>query len=197
MNKSLLLIAYMLFAAYVNAQCAPNAQGNVGSCMCIQGYYGTNAESVGTCNQCPGGTTTASPSLSAGGNTNASADLSVCNQCQANYYMIAAAATASNGNPANSAQCIICPTGTGNNGVKNQGDLSQCSFCQANYYQTAVAVAASNGVTAAAVTCQSCPNGSTSTAGTAQSASDCLQNQTTNSNIILVSLSILVLSFSI
>ncbi|EAR87168.1 immobilization antigen (macronuclear) [Tetrahymena thermophila SB210] len=194
MNKQLLLLAFVLFASYANAQCATNAQGNVGSCMCNQGYYGINAENGGTCNQCPSGTTTASPSLSAGGNTNASADLSVCNQCQANYYMTAAAAAASNGNAASAAQCSSCPTGTGNNGVQNQGDVSQCNICQANYYQTAAAVAASNGVTAAAVTCQSCPNGSTSAAGAAQQASDCQQNQTTNSKILFASLSILIVS---
>ncbi|EAR87172.1 immobilization antigen (macronuclear) [Tetrahymena thermophila SB210] len=197
MNKQLLLLAFVLFASYANAQCTTNAQGNVGSCMCNQGYYGVNAENGGTCNQCPAGSTTASPSLSAGGNTNASADLSVCNQCQANYYMTAAAAAASNGNAATAAQCSNCPTGTGNNGVQSQGDVSQCNICQANYYQSAAAVAASNGVTAAAVTCQSCPNGSTSAAGAAQQASDCQQSSTTNSKILFASLCILVLSLSI
>ncbi|KAL4481037.1 hypothetical protein ABPG72_001106 [Tetrahymena utriculariae] len=194
MNKQTIIIAFIVFAAYANAQCTSNAQGNIGSCMCNQGYYGTNAENGGSCNQCPDGTSTAAPSLSTGGNTNASADLSVCNQCQANYYMTAAAAAASNGNDASAAQCSNCPTGTGNSGVSSQGDVSQCNICQANYYQTAAAVAASNGVTAAAVTCQNCPSGSTSAAGAAQQASDCLSNQTTNSNILLASLSILMLA---
>ncbi|KAL4481038.1 hypothetical protein ABPG72_001107 [Tetrahymena utriculariae] len=194
MNKSTLFIAFTLLAAYANAQCASNAQGNVGSCMCNQGYYGTNAENGGTCNQCPTGSTTDAPSLSAGGNTNSSADISVCNQCQANFYMTAAATAASNGNAASSAQCSNCPTGTGNNGVQNQGDVSQCNICQANYYQSAAAVAASNEVAAAAVTCQNCPSGSTSAAGAAQQASDCQSNQTTSLKILLVSLSILFLS---
>ncbi|KAL4510266.1 hypothetical protein ABPG72_008156 [Tetrahymena utriculariae] len=193
MKKSLLFIAFILFSAYVNAQCASNAQGNQGSCMCNQGYYGTDAENGGSCNQCPDGTSTDAPSLSAGGNTNASADISVCNQCQANFYMTAAAAAASINNAASAAQCSNCPTGTGNNGVQNQGDVSQCNICQANYYQTAAAVAASYGVTAAAVSCQQCPNGSTSVAGDAQQASDCQQNQTTNSKILLASVSILAL----
>ncbi|KAL4510267.1 hypothetical protein ABPG72_008157 [Tetrahymena utriculariae] len=177
MNKQAIIIAFIVFAAYANAQCASNAQGNAGSCMCNQGYYGTDAENGGSCNQCPDGTSTDAPSLSVGGNTNASAEISVCNQCQANFYMTDAAAAAS---------------------INNAALMFQLPYWnwkqRTNYYQTAAAVAASTGVTAAAVTCQSCPSGSTSAAGAAQQASDCQSNYTTNSNILFASLSILMLA---
>ncbi|EAR87159.1 immobilization antigen (macronuclear) [Tetrahymena thermophila SB210] len=189
---NILLVFIVLLSISANAQqCASYAEGVAGSCICIQGYFGTNAENDGACNLCPIGSYTAPPSFDVGGNTNSKADLSVCNICYNGYYMIAAATPAQDNMPAISALCNICPPGTGNNGVSTVGDISQCNICLDNYYQIANAIPASQTVVAAAVSCKACPKGTISPINS-QSSNSCKQNPTTGSKILFASLTILI-----
>ncbi|EAR87155.1 immobilization antigen (macronuclear) [Tetrahymena thermophila SB210] len=169
MNKYLVLLVLLAFARQANAVCAANASGVIGSCLCNQGYYGSNAENGGSCTQCPAGSTTAAPSIANGGNTNSSVDVSVCNLCQLNYYMTTAAAAANGGTPASGASCSQCTGGSGNTvNQSSAGDASQCNTCKANYYMTAVASGSS------AATCSACTNGSGNTGvNSAGNASQC------------------------
>ncbi|EAR87161.3 immobilization antigen (macronuclear) [Tetrahymena thermophila SB210] len=184
MNKSILLIAFVLFAAYANAQtCGTNASSVSGTCLCNQGYYGTSAAQGQTCTQCPTGTTTAAPSTTS--NTMAGADVSACTQCSANYQMTAVAAAAAAPAPAAAATCVACPNNSGNTGATVVGDLSQCNICKAGYYQT---TAASTGVASA---CQQCPSG-TSVAGSTSSTA--CTSSTTSSKMLFASLAILITS---
>ncbi|EAR94936.1 transmembrane protein, putative (macronuclear) [Tetrahymena thermophila SB210] len=170
MNNKHIIFALIMaaFAVQANAQCASNASGSPGSCLCNQGYYGTNAESNGTCNQCPTGTTTAAPSSASGGNTNSGTTIIVCSLCDVNYYMTkAAGATQGYQNTPAAALCNACPPGTGNSGASSAGDVSQCTICLPNYYMTALPVAANpgSGINAAAATCILCPDGSGNASG--------------------------------
>ncbi|KAL4489855.1 hypothetical protein ABPG72_022495 [Tetrahymena utriculariae] len=169
MNKYIAFVLVVAaFIVQANAQCAQNASGTPGSCLCNLGYYGTNAEANGACNQCPTGTLTAAPSSSAGGNTNSGADITVCSVCDKNYYMNkSAGSTAGYKNTPAAAICNACPPGSGNSGVSVQGDVTQCNICTKNYYMTALPVAANAGqnIVAAAATCVFCPDGSSNANG--------------------------------
>ncbi|KAL4481036.1 hypothetical protein ABPG72_001105 [Tetrahymena utriculariae] len=190
---NILLIMFILLSTYVRAQqCAFFAEGIKGSCICIQGYYSTNAEYGGNCNICPIGSYTAPPSFEDGGNTNPKADSSVCNICYPGFYMTAAASLAKDGIPAIAAQCNSCPQNTGNNGVSSVGDVSQCNICLENYYQIADAIPGSQTVFAAAVSCQACPKDTVSPVNS-KSSNACIQIHTTSSKLSFVSLAFLIL----
>ncbi|EAR87176.2 GCC2 and GCC3 family protein (macronuclear) [Tetrahymena thermophila SB210] len=121
----------------------------------MQGYYGTNAEIGGQCNQCPSGTNTTAPSNSVQGNTNSQANVSVCNQCSLNFYMNTAANPS---NPISSAQCTACPQGSGTQIASiTPTDVSFCNVCVANYYMTVAAFSPIPGVKAYPAICMPCP----------------------------------------
>ncbi|KAL4481057.1 hypothetical protein ABPG72_001126 [Tetrahymena utriculariae] len=160
MQTYLILIVYLKLVSYVISQCAQNAQGTTGNCLCMQGYYGINAEIGGSCIQCPSGTNTTEPSNSANGNTNALANISVCNQCSLNFYMNAVASTSQS---IASAQCTACPTGSGTQiSSKTPTDISFCSICVPNYYMTVAAFNPIPGVKAFPAICIPCPANSSS-----------------------------------
>ncbi|EAR87177.2 immobilization antigen (macronuclear) [Tetrahymena thermophila SB210] len=126
-----------------------------GSCLCMQGYYGTNAEVGGSCIQCPSGTNTAIPSSQANGNTSPLVNISVCNQCSLNFYMNTAAKTSQ---PISSAQCTPCPTGSGTQIASTvPTDVSFCSICIPNYYMSLAAFIPTAGIQAYAAVCIACP----------------------------------------
>ncbi|KAL4481042.1 hypothetical protein ABPG72_001111 [Tetrahymena utriculariae] len=121
----------------------------------MQGYYGNNAEVGGSCIQCPSGTNTAEPSNSTNGNTNSLVNISVCNQCSLNFYMITAASTSQ---PIASAQCAACPTGSGTQTPSiTPTDVSFCSACVPNYYMTVTAFSPIPGVKPYPAICMPCP----------------------------------------
>ncbi|KAL4505305.1 hypothetical protein ABPG72_016372 [Tetrahymena utriculariae] len=151
----------------------PNGTGNTGvsqvgdssQCnLCLANYYMISSAILpdnsvtpaiqgvaAQCSPCPSGTGNIGPIQIAG-------DISQCNQCQYNYYMVVSAIQLSINSQPQAAQCIACPTGSGNiQKPSNIGDLSQCNICLANYQMTAIAQPASEMIPASAAQCQACP----------------------------------------
>ncbi|KAL4478479.1 hypothetical protein ABPG74_006714 [Tetrahymena malaccensis] len=82
--------------------CGTNAFNNDDICVCNKGFYGKDASYGKTCTKCPEGTTTSKDlfddfALRKGSN------VSSCDICQENYYMVAAVSQTK------SAQCEKCP----------------------------------------------------------------------------------------
>ncbi|EAR87175.1 immobilization antigen (macronuclear) [Tetrahymena thermophila SB210] len=181
MKQFLYLVTFIILFSLSNAQnqgCTQNAFGTPGNCLCNQGFYGAIAEVGGFCKQCPSGSTTPTPSNQPDGNSNINTAMSICNQCQVNYYM----AVAANQTTPSPAQCSPCPAGTGNlSGPTVAGDISQCNICLPNYYMTAISVSGSNGATAQSAKCSPCPPNTgnldgASTAGDVSQCNLCSQN---------------------
>lgn len=126
MNKYLTLLALLACATVANAACAANASGADGSCVCNVGYWGTNAEAAGTCNQCGTNSTTNTPAKAAGGNTDAGATAVVCDRCPSGFYMTALASGST------AAACTACPTNSTNDAITTAvADAGSCTKCKA------------------------------------------------------------------
>ncbi|EAR98925.1 immobilization antigen (macronuclear) [Tetrahymena thermophila SB210] len=135
--------------------------------LCLANYYMTSSAVqpdnsaipavqgvAAQCSPCPSGTGNIGPILTVG-------DISQCNQCLNNYYMVAQAVQLSINNQAQAAQCMACPTGSGNIQKPSiVGDVSQCNICLANYQMTAIAQPATEMTPASAAQCQACPGNS-------------------------------------
>ncbi|KAL4484559.1 hypothetical protein ABPG74_019736 [Tetrahymena malaccensis] len=124
MKSIFFLFILLQLIQYLNCQCIKNASQVDSNCYCNSEYYGNGANG-GNCFPCPIGSFSQAPSK-----TNTNADISYCNQCKQNYYMISSSSTS----PPQSATCSLCPNGSGTQDINAIVGIQQCNICQINFY---------------------------------------------------------------